>query len=65
MLKNVQMHCPLSSSSPPDVGNEDEEHDGNDDTEDMYFRLGSYFTQLGKVTGIDSSYSDIRQTPTG
>ena len=44
MLKNVQMHCLLSSSSPPDVGNEDEEQDGNDDTEDMYFRLGSYFT---------------------
>ena len=29
-LKNMQMHCPLSSSSPPDVGNEDREHDGSD-----------------------------------
>ena len=35
------------------------------DTEDMYFRLGSYFTQLGKVTGIDSSYSDIKIDPHG
>ena len=39
MLKNVQMHCPLSSSSPPDVGNEDEEHDGNDNDDVSKLRV--------------------------
>ena len=30
-MKNMQIHCPLSSSRPPDVGNEEEEHDGDDE----------------------------------
>ena len=44
-----------------------------DDTEDMYFRLGfsHRFTSpillyiVGKMTGIDSSCSDIHRTPKG
>ena len=40
MLKNMQMHCPLPSS-PPDVDNEDEEHDGNHD-DDVSRQIAKY-----------------------
>ena len=58
MLKNMQMHCPLPSS-PPDVDNEDEEHDGNHDDDVsrqiakyanvMSFYVILYFSFVGSV----------------